>query len=197
MDFRYLIHGFEIVDLAGVNTIILVCAIEETGEVYPFEIQAIYSLRTVRRASDPDDNEHRAPGFVHSAFVMAQLILIAPCDLSVFLCPRSVLDLHPEPPAGGFLPESEIRIDHRVDEFAVGVIVGGCAMDELELLRVEHGDDVILEIVPETVEESALLLLASLLFEKPFPFDPSPFLLLLAADTPFLKCGRYALKDRG
>ena len=74
-----------------------------------------------------------------------------------------------------------------MNESAVGVIISWCAMNKLELLWIEHGDDVILEVVTKTVEESALLLFAPLLFKTSFSLDLLAFFLLLTAVASSLK----------
>lgn len=97
------------------------------------------------------------------------------------------LHLYLELPSCGDLPETEIGIYHRMNESAVGIVVGGCPVDELEPLGIEHPDDVILEVVTKTVEEFALLLFAQLLFKTSFSLDLLAFFLLLTAVAPSLK----------
>lgn len=97
------------------------------------------------------------------------------------------LHLYLELPSCGNLPETEVGVYHRMNESAVGVIISWCAMNKLELLWIEHGDDVILEVVTKTVEEFALLLFAQLLFKTSFSLDLLAFFLLLTAVAPSLK----------
>ena len=184
VDGDQLLEGF---DPAIDDPVVDICPIVEGREVDPVEIQTEDLLRILNGPSETDHDEHRIPGLVHRLFVVPELVVIAPGNHAPVLgaCPE--LDLHPELPARGDLPEAEIGIDHRMAESPIGVVIGGCPMDELELLGIEHPDDVILKVISKTVEESALFFLASLLFETSFPLDPLAFFLLLEAGTPSLK----------
>ena len=78
---------------------------------------------------------------------------------------------------------------------SIGIVIGRCAMYQFELRRIEHRDHMILEVVPETVEESAFLFFPPLLLQTPFSFDASAFLFFLAPYTAFLQVGRNGVKQ--
>ena len=179
VDVNQLFEGF---DPAVDDPVVNIRSVVEGCEVDPIEIQTEDLLRILNGPSETNHDEHRIPGLVHRLLVVPELIVIAPCNHAPVLgaCPE--LDLHPELPSCGDLPETKIGIDHRMNESAVGVVVGGCPMDELELLGIEHPDDVILEVISKTVQEPLLFLPPPFLFETSLPLDPSAFLL----DTPLL-----------
>ncbi|MDY5872203.1 MAG: hypothetical protein SPJ57_03130 [Candidatus Methanomethylophilaceae archaeon] len=158
-----------------------------SSEVYPIQIQQIYACRIPHSVANTDHNEHWIPGLVHRLLVVPELVVVAPGNHAPVLdaCPE--LDPPPELPSCGDFSETEIGIYHRMNESAVGVIISWCAMNKLELLWIEHGDDIILEVVTKTVEEFALLLFAPLLLKTSFSLDPLAFFLLLTAVVPSLK----------
>jgi len=184
VDGNQLFEGF---DPAVNDPVVDVCPVVEGREVNSIEIQTEDLFRILNGPSETDHDEHRIPRLVHRLLVVPELIVVAPGDHTSVLgaCPE--LDLHPELPPRGNLPETEIGIDHRMNESAVGIVVGGCPVDEFELLWIEHSDDVIFEVVTKTIEEFALLFFAPLLFETSLPLDPLTFFLLLTAVTPSLK----------
>lgn len=171
-------------DLAEHYPMILVCPVEELGEIDVLQIEAVDLVRIVDRPSDAHDDEHLVPGFVHGALVVGELVVRAPDYAAVRLGMGTVLDLHPELPSSRPIDETEVGIDHAVDVPPAGVVVGRGAMDQGEPVFREHPSDIVLELVtlaihlalmslgPAALGLDTLLLLTAQSFPA-LPLDPS------------------------
>ena len=110
-----------------------------------------------------DDYEDRFSSVGSHLLVPAHLGVAAPGEIAVFFCMGTVLHLHPERPAGGDLPETEVGVCHGRYESSIGFLVGRCAVNQFESVRVEHPDNVILELVADA-EVPVLLFIPFLCF---------------------------------
>ena len=158
---------------------VLVCAVEELGEIDVLQIEAVYLVRIVDRPSDAHDDEHFVPGLVHRALVVGELVVGAPDYAAVRFGMRAIFDLHPELPSRRLIDETKVGIDHAVDVSPAGIIVGRGTMDQGELVLREHAFDVILEIV-------ALAIHLALMFLGPAALGLDTLLLLTAKNFPAL-----------